>query len=287
MKKIFFLFIGFLFVTQTIQSQNVEFYLGKADFDNATVHLINGQTLLGEVQDFNSPNSVEFKNKNPFNLSMSATEEIEQNLNLDRKKIKFRKSKNDSFRLIPSDSIDIIQFFDEELQKNFEFKRLKIYKSVGGEIKETNRTIFLPIFKKDVINLYGYHLYSNGQYATTIFYLNNPNDNKAISPYDLHFIELFTAKKKLIERTISSFKFVSGNCSTFHKWLDEKYYDETDEAIKKEYKQYYNTTRKEIKEGQKNLKSKAEKKEFEKQKWAEYYIKTFTPAIEKYKELCQ
>lgn len=287
MKKRFFVFVGFLFWVQNIQSQNVQFYLGKPDFDNATVLLINGQTLIGEVQDFNSPNSVEFNNNNPFDITTSPTEELEQNLNLDRKKIKFRKNKNDSFRLIPSDSIDIIQFFDEDLNKNFEYKRLKITKSVNGEIKETNRTIFLPIFKKDSINLYGYHLYSNGKYATTIFYLNNPKDNIAICPYDLRFVELFTAKKKLIERIISSYKFVSGDCPNFHKWLDEKFYGETEEAVKKEYKQYYSTTRKEIKEGKKNLKTKEEKKEFEEQKWAEYYIKTFTPAIEKYKELCK
>lgn len=287
MKKRFFVFVGFLFWVQNIQSQNAQFYFGKTDFDNATVLLTNGQTLLGEVQDFNSPNTVEFKNNNPFNMTMSATEELEQNLNLDRKKIKFRKSKNDAFRLIPSDSIDIIQFFDEELNKNLEFKRLKIVKSVNGEIKETKRTLFLPVFKKDSINLYGYHLYSNGQYATTIFYLNNPKDNTAVSPYDIRFVELFTAKKKLTERIISSYKFVSGNCPSFHKWLDEKFYDETEETLKKEYKQYYNTTRKDIKEGQKNLKTKEEKKEFEQQKWAEYYMKTFTPAIEKYKEVCK
>ncbi|ESU27053.1 hypothetical protein FLJC2902T_23950 [Flavobacterium limnosediminis JC2902] len=284
MKKGYFAFIVFLFCVQNIQSQ-LRFYLGKPDFDNATVLLTNGQTLVGEVQDFNSPNAVEIDN--PFVMTMSATEELELNLNLDRKKIKFRKSKNDSFRLIPSDSIDVIQFFDEELNKKAEFKRLKITKSVNGEIKETNRTLFLPIFKKDLINLYGYHFYSNGQYATTIFYLNNPKDNSAISPYDIRFVELFSARKKFIERIISSYKFVSGNCPGFHQWLDEKFYDETDEAVKKEFKQYYNTTRKEIKEGQKNLKTKEEKKEFEQQKWAEYYIKTFTPAIEKYKELCK
>lgn len=287
MKKRFFVFVVFLFWAQSIQSQNVQFYLGKVDFDNATVLLTNGQTLLGEIQDFNSPNWVEFKNNNTYNINMSATEEIEQSLNLDRKKIKFRKSKNDSFRLIPSDSIDIIQFFDEDLNKNFEYKRLKITKSVNGEIKETNRSLFLPIFKKDSINLYGYHLYSNGQYATTIFYLNNPKNNIAISPYDLRFVELFTAKKKLIERIISSYKFVSENCPSFHKWLDKKFYNETEEAVKKDYKQYYNTTQKEIKEGKKNLKTKEKKKEFEQQKWAEYYMKTFTPAIEKYKELCK
>lgn len=287
MKKRFFVLTGFLFWVQCIQSQNVQFNFGKTDFDNATIHLINGQTLLGEVQDFNSPNSVEFKFDNPYNMSLSLTEGLEQNLNLDRKKIKYRKSKDDAFKYIPSDSIDIIQFFDDDLNKNFEFKRLKIFKSVKGEIKETNRTIFLPIFKKGTINLYGYNLYSNGKYRTTIFYLNNPKDDSAISPYDLNILEIFAGKKKFIEHIISSYKFVSGNCPAFHQWLDEKSFKETDEAIKKDRKQYYKTTKKEIKEGKKSLKTKEEKQDFEGQKWAEYHLKMFTPGIEKYKELCK
>lgn len=272
---------------QKMNSQDIQFYFGKVDFDNATVRLINGKTLLGEVQDFNSPNAVEFKNINPFNMSMSITEEIEQNLNHNRKKIKFRKSINDSFRLIPADSIDTINYFDENFNQNLEYKRLQIVRSVNGKIKETNQTLFLPVFKKDFINLYGYHLYSNGQYATTIFYLNNPKDNTAISPYDLRFTELFSAKKKLIERIISSYKYVSGNCDNFSKWLDNKFYDETNEIIENDYKQNYNKIRKEIKEGQKTLKTKSEKTRFEEQKWTEYYLKTFTPAIDKYKEFCK
>lgn len=287
MAKILFVLTGFLLWTQNIQCQNVQFFVGKPDFDNATILLTNGQTLMGEVQDFNSPNSVEFKNTNPFTMTMSITEEIERSLYLDRKKIKFRKSKNDKFRLIPSDSIDIINFFDKEFNKNYEFRRLKIVKSINGKIKESKRSLFLPLFKKDSINLYGYHFYSNGKYATTIFYLNNPKDDRAISPYDLRFTELFAAKKKLIERTISSYKFVSRNCPDFYKWLDEKYYNETEKAVKNDHKKYYKTIKKEIKEGQKKMKSKEEKKEFEQQKWAEYYMKTFTPAIEKYKQLCK
>ncbi len=283
-----FFFIGILVIWANLSSsQNVEFYFGKPDFDNATIQLNNGQVFIGEVQDFNSPNAVEFKNDNPFEITTSATEEIEQKLNLDRKKIKFRKNKNESYRLIPADSIDVIQFFDDELNKSFEFKRLRIAKSVNGEIKDTKRSLFLPIFKKDSINLYGYNVYLNGQYASTIFYLNNPKDNFAITPYDLSFSEMLVAKKKLTQRVVTSFKFVSNNCIDFHKWLDDTYYNESDEAIKKDYKVYYNATKKEIKEGQKNLKTYAEKKDFEQQKWIEYFMRSLTPAIDKYKELCK
>jgi len=282
MRQQILIFIGLLFLVQKFQSQDIKITIGKTNFDNASVLLTNGNTLFGEVQDFNSPNTVEIVG-NPFSFTLSATEELEKDLNLDRKKIKFRKTKEDPYRLISADSIDTISFFDEEINKNREFKRLQIVKSVNGNVSVTNRTIFLPVFKKDSINLYGYHLYSNGQYATTIFYLNNPKDNLAVAPYDMRFNEIFAARKKLIERIVSSYKYISGNCPAFHEWLDEQYYSETDKGTRDDYK----AIQKDIKNGKKGLKSKEKKQEFEREKWIEFYLKTFTPAIEKYKELCK
>lgn len=282
MKNRILIFIGLLLLTQKIQSQDIKITLGKTDFDNASVLLTNGKTLIGEVQDFNSPSTIEIVG-NPFSFTMSATEELEKDLNLNRKQIKFRKSKDDQYKLISADSIDTINFFDDELNKNLEFRRLQIVRSINGKINETKRTIFLPVFKKDSINLYGYHLYSSGQYATTIFYLNNPKDNLAIAPYDMRFNEIFSARKKLIERIVSSYKFVSGNCTTFHDWLDKKFYSQTSEINRDDYKKL----QKEIKKGKKSFKSKEEKLEYEREKWTEFYVKTFTPAIKKYKELCK
>ena len=59
MKRIYIVTVGFLILTQSIQSQ-VVFYFGKPDYGNATVLLTDGKTMIGEVQDFSSPNSVEF-----------------------------------------------------------------------------------------------------------------------------------------------------------------------------------------------------------------------------------
>jgi hypothetical protein len=277
MKRIYIVTVGFLILTQSIQSQ-VVFYFGKPDYGNATVLLTDGKTMIGEVQDFSSPNSVEFNG-----AVGSATEEFEQSFNFDRKKIKFRKNKNDSFRLIPSDSIDIIQFFDEDLNKTFEFKRLKIFKSSNGEIRESKRTVFLPLFKKDAISLYGYHVYTSGHYATTIVYINNPKDNIALNPYELNIAELLTARKTLTARITGSYKFVSKNCPDFHQWLDEKLIEEY-ETI---FKPYYKATRQEVKEGKKKLKTKQEKRALENQKWTEFYIKLVSPTVEKYKEFCK
>lgn len=277
MKRLYFVTVGFFVLTQSIQSQ-VLFYFGKPDFNNATVLLTDGKTLLGEVQDFNSPNSVEFNG-----AVGSATEEFEQSFNFDRKKIKFRKSKNDPFRLIPSDSINVIQFFDEELNKTVEFKRLKIFKSSSGQIRDSKRTVFLPVFKKDAINLYGYHVYSAGHYATTIVYINNPKDNIALNPNEMNIAELLTAKKTLTARMTGSYKFVSENCPDFHKWIDEKFMEE----YGKMFKPYYKATREEVKEGKKKLKTKQEKRDLENEKWTEFYIKLTSPTIDKYKEFCK
>lgn len=277
MKRMYFVIVGFLILTQSMQGQ-VVFYFGKPDFDNATVLLTDGKTLVGEVQDFSSPNTVEFNG-----AVGSATEEFEQNSNFDRKKIKFRSSKNDAFRLIPSDSIDIIQFFDEDLNKTVEFKRLKIFKSSSGEIRESKRVVFLPLFKKDAINLYGYHVYSGGHYATTIIYINNPKDNIALNPFEINIAELLTARKTMTERILGSYKFVSEHCPDFHKWLDEKFMEEYGAM----FKPYYKATRATVKEGKKLLKTKEEKRALENEKWTECYIKLISPAIEKYKEFCK
>ena len=39
----------------------VEFYFGKKEYVPATVQLTNGKTLMGEVQDFDSPNIIEIR----------------------------------------------------------------------------------------------------------------------------------------------------------------------------------------------------------------------------------
>lgn len=109
---------------------------------------------------------------------------------------------------------------------------------------------------------------------------------RAISPYDLRLVEIFSAEKKLKERIISSYKFISGNCPDFHKWIEEEYYDEIGK-IKKEDKKHYKTYRKEIHKAKKKLNTEEEKIKFEKRKWSEYHMKNFLPAIEKYKEFCE
>ena len=45
----------------------INFYFGKVEYINATVNLIDGKRLLGEVQDFDSPNFIEFTNPYDFN----------------------------------------------------------------------------------------------------------------------------------------------------------------------------------------------------------------------------
>lgn len=176
MKKILFVLAGFLFWSQNIQCQNIQFPFMKPDFDNVTIILKNGETLVGEIQDFEEPKSFKFGNNSP-NKTMSASGEKKRSMNIEIEKIKFRESKSDEFRTINSNSIDILDFKDKESNKNYEFKRLEILESINGEIKETDVSLFLPLFYKDAINLYGYHLYYGKKYATTIFYLNNPKDD--------------------------------------------------------------------------------------------------------------
>lgn len=92
MKKLFLLF--FIAIALNSFSQNgrmnqqtsgVEFYFGKKDYVPATVQLSNGKTLMGEVQDFDSPNIIEIRD---FGFKPS---DLENDINYNRKKLDLEK----------------------------------------------------------------------------------------------------------------------------------------------------------------------------------------------------
>ena len=64
------------------QTSGVEFYFGKKDYVPATVQLTNGKTLMGEVQDFDSPNIIEIRD---FGFKPS---DLENDINYNRKNIR-------------------------------------------------------------------------------------------------------------------------------------------------------------------------------------------------------
>lgn len=161
------------------QTSGIQFYFGKKEYVTATVQLSNGKTLMGEVQDFDSPNLVEIKD---YGFKPS---DLENNINYNRKKIRFRKNAEDTSIQISADSINYITHFDIETKEIKEFKRLKVVKTKNnGEIEETDHVVFLPLIKRDSINFYGYNMITQGKYVRTIFYLNNSKNNLAINPLD-------------------------------------------------------------------------------------------------------
>ena len=180
MKKLFLLF--FIAIALNSFSQNgrmnqqtscVEFYFGKKDYVPATVQLTNGKTLMGEVQDFDSPNIIEIRD---FGFKPS---DLENDINYNRKKIRFRKNAEDTSIQISADSINYITHFDTETKEIKEFKRLNILITKNnGEIEKTDRVVFLPLIKKDSINFYGYNMIAQGKYVRTVFYLNNSLSNR-------------------------------------------------------------------------------------------------------------
>lgn len=283
-KNFFFCFI--IFWSLEILSQNskpsassVQIIFFKKEYKNASVLLNSGETLLGEIQDFESPNTIEIVTPN-FNIS-----DIEANLNLDRKKIKFRKNENDSYINLPSESINQISLFDNDLNEEIVFKRLEIVGYINGEIKKRDREVFLPLIKSDSINLFGYHLYSNGRYSTTIVYLNNPKTNQAITPFEVSLMELAFNKNLLSKKFTESFRFASENCKPFMEWLDETMINN---IIKKsEAKEKYKNLLSQIKEGKKKLKTNSQKTAFELKKYEEYYILPFVEIINEYKQKCK
>lgn len=283
MKKItliLFLLIGKIYGQATSE---INFYFGKVDYINATVNLIDGKRLLGEVQDFDSPNFIEFTNPYDFNPST-----LESNNNLDRKKIKFRRNSSEKFRAIPSDSINYITYFDNELNKVKEFKRLQILKTKSnGEIVNSGNTIFLPLIKNDSINFYGYNITIKGtnKYARTIFYMNNPKDNFAINPLDFSLMDMIVNKNKIQSKVINAIKAIVKDCPEFTAKLDTK--QDVTKEMEKDALQKYQEMEKQIAEGKKNLKTRREKNAFEAEVYTDYYLKPFLNLTNDYKKMCK
>lgn len=287
MKKIFLLFL-FGSTLNTFsqndginrQTSTIQFYFGKKEFIPATVQLSNGKTLMGEVQDFDSPNIVEIRD---FGFKPS---DFENDINYNRKKIRFRKNANDESIQISADSINYITHFDTETKEIKEFKRLKILKTKNnGEIEETDHVVFLPLVIKDSVNFYGYNITSQGKYLRTVFYLNNSKDNFAINPLDFNMMDLFKNQDKIAQEVINAIKVVTKDCPEFHKILDQKL-DFTEE-MKKDALAKYKKMQSDVEQGKKNLKTKKEKIEFEGNVFGNYYLEPFVKLTEAYKNTCK
>ncbi len=262
---------------------DINFYFGKVEYINATVNLIDGKRLLGEVQDFDSPNFIEFTNPYDFNPST-----LESNNNLDRKKIKFRRNASEKYRTIPSDSINYITYFDKDLNKVKEFKRLHILKAKSnGEIVDSGNTVFLPLIKNDSINFYGYNITikGTGKYARTVFYMNNPKDNFAINPLDFSLMDLMGNKSKIHSKVINAIKAIVKDCPDFTSKLETK--QDVTKEMEKDALQKYQEMEKQIAEGKNKLKSKKEKNAFEAEVYSDYNLRPFLNLTDDYKKMCK
>lgn len=262
------------------QTSGIQFYFGKKEYVTATVQLSNGKTLMGEVQNFDSPNLVEIKD---YGFKPS---DLENNINYNRKKIRFRKNAEDTSIQISADSINYITHFDIETKEIKEFKRLKVIKTKNnGEIEETDHVVFLPLIKRDSINFYGYNMITQGKYVRTIFYLNNSKNNLAINPLDFDMMDLFKNQDKIGQEVVNAIKFVTNDCPEFQKILDQKM--DISEEMKKDAMQKYKKMQSDVKEGQKKLKTKKEKREFESNVFSNYYLEPFIKLTESYKTTCK
>ncbi|MEO0037741.1 MAG: hypothetical protein RIQ59_952 [Bacteroidota bacterium] len=283
MKKISFVLLLLIGKIYGQAQSDINFYFGKVEYINATVNLIDGKRLLGEVQDFDSPNFIEFTNPYDFNPST-----LESNNNLDRKKIKFRRNASEKYRTIPSDSINYITYFDKELNKVKEFKRLHILKAKSnGEIVDSGNTVFLPLIKNDSINFYGYNITikGTGKYARTVFYLNNPKDNFAINPIDFSLMDLMGNKSKIHSKVINAIKAIVKDCPEFTSKLDAK--QDVTKEMEKDALQKYQEMEKQVAEGKKNLKTKKEKNAFEAEVYTDYNLRPFLNLTDDYKKMCK
>lgn len=262
------------------QMSAVQFYFGKKEYIPVTVQLSNGTTLMGEIQDFDSPNFIEIRD---FGFKPS---DLENDINYNRKKIRFRKNADDEAIQILADSINYITHFDSETKEIKEFKRLKILRTKNnGEIEETDRVVFLPLIKKDSINFYGYNMISQGKYLRTVFYLNNSKDNFAINPLDFNMMDLFKNQDRIGQEVVNAIKEVTKDCPEFQKILDQKM--DVSEEMKKNAIQKYKKMQSDVDEGKKNLKTKKEKREFESNVFENYYLEPFLQLTESYKTTCK
>lgn len=243
-----------LFIVFSLHSIKAQTYKG-------TILFNDGTTKTGIIKSF-----IEDKI-----INLNLIDDLEHELNLDDKNLKFKENETDEFQKIAIDEID------EVILKNTTYKVILLKDLTStGELKENGKKVFLPYVREGAINIFGIRYVetsSGGIPATSMalksirFYYQNTKEKYAINYQNIGTLDLFTFKKRFANPLIDLFK----DCPEIVENLENFLANKKDSFNKNGSKERYKKLKKEFKKLPKEEKKKLEVIH----KYNFYYIEDF------------
>ncbi len=176
-----------------------------ARFQKAEVLFNDGHSEIGFVRSFLEQRV----------MTAGFSNNLEHELNLDDKIIKFKITEDAETKDLSIDDIKQITIF-------YENNYTAIYRALflkeldkKGNFKEKSRRVFLPLLKEGKINIYGLRYSTQtgsgaGPYSAEVFYYQNAKENYAVNYFNMGFSALFNIQ----ERTLNPFRSLFKDCQT-------------------------------------------------------------------------
>jgi hypothetical protein len=279
MKKLIIIFCitTFSAFAQKPNGNEILFTFG-TEYKEAEVTFVDGHKENGFVYGFISNRWIEFGN--PLETGF---ETLENRLNLMDKSFSFKNTSDGDSRKLTQNDISEVEIKRKDGKINhYKLMDLKTV-NIKGEIIDLKKKAWLPFYKKDVINVFAYDLYSENGYMTTVVYLNNPKDNFAINPIDFNRLNIFNLGK-IDDKILFALNEVFKDCPEYAKKLKgnpkeilANYFNNDTAAIRKEVKEF-NKKNKDL--------SKADKKEYEIELYEKFWTDPYLKFINEYHQAC-
>lgn len=182
-----------------------------ARFQNATILFNDGHSETGLVKSFLEQRTI----------SAGFSSNLEHELNLDDKIIKFKLSNDAEVKDL---SIDDIKQITISYENNYSITYRVLYlKELDkkGDFKEKSRKVFLPLLKEGKINIYGLRYSTqtgsgSGPYTGEVFYYQNAEEDYAINYFNMGFSAMFNIQ----QRTLNPFRILFKDCPSALKEID-------------------------------------------------------------------
>ncbi|MCL9805077.1 hypothetical protein NAT51_06080 [Flavobacterium amniphilum] len=195
-----------------------------ARFSKATILFNDGHTETGLVRSFLEQRI----------LTAGYSTNLEHELNLDDKIVKFKVSENAEVKDLSIDDIkQITLLYENNYTAVYRVLALKEIDNKGN-LRDKSLKVFLPLLKEGKINIYGLRYSgrdSSGSFQEEAFYYQNAKDDYAINYYNVGLFSLFSMK----ERILNPFRQLFSDCPsavTEIENMEKKFLSSTKEDLK-------------------------------------------------------
>lgn len=193
--------------------------------------------------------------------------------------------KKPEIKTITFNDLKKIRVLDYQQDDIVGYEKLKIIEFDSDmKPRHKNYEVLAPIIYEGKINMYGFDLYINNYYMSTLIYLKKDGDPYAVMPVDYDRNSILKMKASS-DRFIASLRQIGGKCSPFSNYIDELEKKFEKESITKEMArgawEYSKKVRKENKESDVPLSKRTKQLDKGNHDYAVNYIQDVIDAYEK------